>query len=140
LRTEGLSCTLDVGKLQFLIMNFFSLQFLVITTMDPDWIRSHLKCWIRIHSSDCNYVWGTGHSRYPTKTTCLVGEAEDSACREQGLRICPVGNPEDRGLYFDRIFIPPPPLGNLYFPPKTAVIFAQHSRRQNSLNYSFLRK
>jgi hypothetical protein len=33
---------------------FFFLQ--IIKTLDPDWIRIriHLKCWIRIHSSDAN--------------------------------------------------------------------------------------
>ncbi len=70
LRAEGFSCSL-----QFLIKSlFFFLQFLVIKTLDPDWIqiqiriRIHFKCWIqiririgiqliRIHSSACPYIW-----------------------------------------------------------------------------------
>ncbi len=39
---------------------FFFHQFLAIKTLDPDWIRIHLKCWIRIqwirnHNSTKNY-------------------------------------------------------------------------------------
>jgi hypothetical protein len=49
-----------------------------------------------------------------------------------------------RGLYFGRkrIFIPPPPppRKSIFFPPKNSVIFAQHCRRQNSVNYKFERK
>ncbi len=53
LRADVFSSILDISKLQFLIKNFFIcfflLQFLVIVTLDPDWIqiRIHLKCWIQ---------------------------------------------------------------------------------------------
>jgi hypothetical protein len=57
MRTEGFSCSLGISKLQFLIKKRYKLisvviflQFLVIKTLDPDWIRIRidLKCWIRI--------------------------------------------------------------------------------------------
>jgi hypothetical protein len=64
---EGFSCSLDMSKLQFLIQkrkrNFccIFLLFLVIKTLDPDWIRIriririHLKCWIRPYSDPDEY-------------------------------------------------------------------------------------
>ncbi len=47
---------LEISRLKFSIKKdiykkfhlFFFLYFLVIKTLDPDWIRIHFKCWIRI--------------------------------------------------------------------------------------------
>jgi hypothetical protein len=61
-RAEGFSCIFDKNKLQFLIKKrkkyfccIFFLPYLVINTLDLDWIRIriHLKCWIR-------YITGSG--------------------------------------------------------------------------------
>jgi hypothetical protein len=46
-----------------------------------------------------------------------------------------------RGLYFGRkqkgYLFPPPPRKSIFFPQKNSVIFAQHCRRQNSVNCRF---
>jgi hypothetical protein len=53
LRAEGFCCSLDISKMEFLIKKdilknqlYFLLPFLGIKTLDPDWIRIHLKCFI----------------------------------------------------------------------------------------------
>jgi hypothetical protein len=66
LRAEGLSCSLDISKLQFLIKTryekkisaiFFFLIFLPLKPLDPDWIRIRIRIRIQLirnHSSAKN--------------------------------------------------------------------------------------
>ena len=46
-RDEGFSCSLDKKDFKKCLLYIFFLKFLVIKTLDPDWIRIHLKCWIQ---------------------------------------------------------------------------------------------
>ncbi len=64
LRAEVFSCSLDISKLQSLIKkNFWSVFFssiLVIKNLYPDWIRIHLKCWIRIRIQWIRIICSSG--------------------------------------------------------------------------------
>ncbi len=46
----------------------------------------------------------------------------------------------DAGVYIlveNEYLFPPPPRKSIFFPQKNRVIFAQHCRRQNNVNYRF---
>ncbi len=77
LRAEGFSCSLDISKMQFWSKKMFSciffLQFLVITTLDSDWIqiRINLKCCI-LMSHTAPWILRVRCGSYSSASACCM--------------------------------------------------------------------